>query len=324
MCFSYDNYNRIHCIADPATGGNLLKSYMWESSIDNLLAVIRDDGVFASTYDANGNVSEYVSLADGSIAAHYEYDPFGNIVAQAGPLADGFTFRFSTKPYCPLTGIVHYEMRPYSPPLGHFLPRDPLDEEGGVNLYGFCGGDPVNKWDFLGMFTPSRDQQIKEHFKELKEQLKNQLKDMCPEEPTRWEKTKRYGEGVLCCTPDDCKATAEAMAEAYITALEDAYRARTIPGGWIGNFCNVLTFRSDSGKTYPDGKTHLSCQGWENMANATLAEKFNLYSGAGDSCWSYKHDYDTKGDGGHIWGTLRVMDGSPKVLDPWKSGGYTY
>ncbi|MCP4109682.1 MAG: hypothetical protein GY749_29880 [Desulfobacteraceae bacterium] len=31
-------------------------------------------------YDANGNVGQLVNATDGSIAAHYEYDPFGNII----------------------------------------------------------------------------------------------------------------------------------------------------------------------------------------------------------------------------------------------------
>jgi len=29
--------------------------------------------------------------------------------------------------------------------------RDPIEEDGGVNLYGFVGNDGVNSWDYLGM-----------------------------------------------------------------------------------------------------------------------------------------------------------------------------
>lgn len=86
-----------------------------------------------------------------SIIAHYEYDAFGDIVSQSGPMADDFTFRFSTKYYENETGIVHYEKRPYSPPLGRFISCDPVEEDGGVNLYVFCGNDPVNSFDYLGM-----------------------------------------------------------------------------------------------------------------------------------------------------------------------------
>lgn len=41
----------------------------------------------------------------------------------------------------------------YESALGRrlFLNRDPIEEEGGLNLYGFCGNDGVNQWDYLGM-----------------------------------------------------------------------------------------------------------------------------------------------------------------------------
>ncbi len=41
--------------------------------------------------------------------------------------------------------------RYYSPSQGRFLGRDPIDEKGGLNLYGFVGNNPIDRWDFLGM-----------------------------------------------------------------------------------------------------------------------------------------------------------------------------
>lgn len=38
----------------------------------------------------------------------------------------------------------------YDPSVGRFLNRDPLEEPGGLNLYAFCNGDPVNNIDYLG------------------------------------------------------------------------------------------------------------------------------------------------------------------------------
>lgn len=39
----------------------------------------------------------------------------------------------------------------YDPRLGRWLSRDPLGEEGGLNLYAYCGNDPVNRHDPLGL-----------------------------------------------------------------------------------------------------------------------------------------------------------------------------
>lgn len=44
--------------------------------------------------------------------------------------------------------------RYYSPSQGRFLGRDPIEEQGGLNLYGFCGNNGVNRWDYLGMVDP--------------------------------------------------------------------------------------------------------------------------------------------------------------------------
>ena len=38
----------------------------------------------------------------------------------------------------------------YSPNVGRWTTRDPLEEKGGVNLHAFCENDPVNSEDPLG------------------------------------------------------------------------------------------------------------------------------------------------------------------------------
>lgn len=49
------------------------------------------------------------------------------------------------------TGLVYYGHRYYSPNLGRFINRDPIEEQGGINLYSFVGNNAVNSWDYLGM-----------------------------------------------------------------------------------------------------------------------------------------------------------------------------
>jgi hypothetical protein len=43
--------------------------------------------------------------------------------------------------------------RYYSPSLGRFINRDPIEEQGGLNLYAFVRNDAVNQWDYLGMIN---------------------------------------------------------------------------------------------------------------------------------------------------------------------------
>lgn len=53
------------------------------------------------------------------------------------------------------TGLVYYGRRYYSPGQGRFLGRDPSEESGGLNLYGFCRNNSINLWDYLGLNPPN-------------------------------------------------------------------------------------------------------------------------------------------------------------------------
>ena len=48
------------------------------------------------------------------------------------------------------TGYYDYGYRYYSPELGRWLNRDPIEEGGGVNLYGFVENDSIQFFDYFG------------------------------------------------------------------------------------------------------------------------------------------------------------------------------
>jgi RHS repeat-associated protein len=50
-----------------------------------------------------------------------------------------------------LRGLPYYGYRYYDPATGRWPSRDPIEEKGGVNLYGFVGNNGVNRWDLLGL-----------------------------------------------------------------------------------------------------------------------------------------------------------------------------
>jgi RHS repeat-associated protein len=106
-------------------------------------------GWFTCGFDQVKNVTELFD-ASGNIAASYEYAPFGATLSAAGPAAALNPFRFSSEVWDAALGLVCYTFRPYNPLDGRFINRDPIEEDGGLNLYGFAGNDPVNRWDLLG------------------------------------------------------------------------------------------------------------------------------------------------------------------------------
>ena len=49
------------------------------------------------------------------------------------------------------TGLYYYRARWYNADRGRFISRDPIGTDGGINLYGYVEGNPVNFGDPLGL-----------------------------------------------------------------------------------------------------------------------------------------------------------------------------
>ena len=98
-----------------------------------------------------------IDRSDGSLAAKYEYDAYGNNLLdpndpnESGPYADDNPFRFSTKYWDDETGLGYWGYRYYSSRLGRWISRDPSGYLDGANIYSFVGQASVNAVDALGL-----------------------------------------------------------------------------------------------------------------------------------------------------------------------------
>jgi RHS repeat-associated protein len=104
----------------------------------------------------NGNISDYLA-SNGIVVAHREFDPYGNTTTATGPLVNNFNFWFSSKYLDQETGLYYYGYRFYSPALGRWASRDPIEEQGGLNLHVIVLNDPVNSVDAFGLRTLAED-----------------------------------------------------------------------------------------------------------------------------------------------------------------------
>ena len=157
---AWGGWNLIQETITPAVGSITTNRYHWgvdlsgtlqgAGGVGGLLAVSVDGQYHLPCYDHNGNVTAYISES-GIPSAQYLYDAFGNTLEQSGAMADTFRFRFSTKYFVPETRSYYYGYRFYLPELGRWLNRDPIEEGGGLNLYGFVKNNPVTRWDVLGL-----------------------------------------------------------------------------------------------------------------------------------------------------------------------------
>jgi RHS repeat-associated protein len=100
--------------------------------------------------DGLGNTVVVFDAASGQQVSTYEYGPFGELLSESGE-ADACPFRWQTKFYDAECGHYYFGYRYYDPRLGRWKSRDPLGEAGGSNLYAYCGNDPVNRMDPVGL-----------------------------------------------------------------------------------------------------------------------------------------------------------------------------
>jgi RHS repeat-associated protein len=163
-CYLYDGWNLIAEYSIQNSTFSLLHSYTWGLDIVRSLTDAGGVGAllqiadhasgktYLPTYDGNGNVATLLNADTGALAAAYEYSPYGEPLRSQtfDPTIADQPFRFSTKFTDAETGLVYYGHRYYSPSLGRFINRDPKKESGGLNLYGFCGNNGINRWDYLG------------------------------------------------------------------------------------------------------------------------------------------------------------------------------
>jgi len=119
--------------------------------VGGLLTMFDGVGSYAYLYDGNGNVGQMVNNVGGAIAAHYEYDPYGNTILATGSQTSGNPYRFSTKYLDSEYNLYYYGFRYYDPLTGRWTSRDPIQEEGGANIYLYVTNKPINFLDLLGL-----------------------------------------------------------------------------------------------------------------------------------------------------------------------------
>ena len=161
--YLYDGWN---LMAETDSAGTIIRRYLWGTDLSGtyqgaggvggLIAVIDETENPIEThyvsYDGNGNIVSLNDPSSGKWSARYEYGPFGELIRTTGdPIAFANPFRFSTKYTDAESGFLNYGRRLYNPTTGRWLSKDPIEEDGGVNLYGFVLNNPINGYDMLGL-----------------------------------------------------------------------------------------------------------------------------------------------------------------------------
>ncbi|MBP3302923.1 MAG: RHS repeat-associated core domain-containing protein [Opitutales bacterium] len=118
------------------------------------LAIQKDGTWFTYGYDITKNICE-VFGQHGYIRTAYSYAPFGSVSA-SGDVSQ--PLQWSSEHYDSELDLIYYNYRHYSPSLGRFLSRDPIAEQGGLNLYVYAGNTTRN--DRLGLLVCCEDGKV--------------------------------------------------------------------------------------------------------------------------------------------------------------------
>ena len=150
--YIYRGFLQIACLDLTRAGTPALWFVFWDPTQPTAtrpLAIQKNGTWFVYGHDLTKNVCE-VFGSDGYIKTTYSYSPFGN-VSSIGNFEQNF--QWSSEFYDPELDLVYYNYRHYSPTTARWLSRDLIEEQGGLNLYCFCGNNGISKYDLKGKFV---------------------------------------------------------------------------------------------------------------------------------------------------------------------------
>jgi len=163
--YLYDGWNLIAEL-DPTALTTPWRTYAWGTDLSGtrtgaggvggLLWVRNFQGATTGhqfvAYDGNGNVAALVQATTATLTAQYEYGPFGESIRMSGALAALNSVRWSSKVVDSESGLIYYGYRYYDSVKGRWLSRDPIQEEGGPNIYASVFNNSITLCDSDGRF----------------------------------------------------------------------------------------------------------------------------------------------------------------------------
>ncbi|HWX20794.1 MAG TPA: RHS repeat-associated core domain-containing protein [Candidatus Binatia bacterium] len=163
--FSYDGFSRCVQILEMNNGSTTsTKRFVWSgaqmceerNANNSVMKRFYPEGEqvaghnYYFTRDHLGSVRELVDVSGAALAAQYDYDPYGRRTVSAGGAVNA-DFGFTGLYYHAPSGLHLALFRAYDAETGRWLNRDPIAEDGGLNLYSYVANDPAGSLDPMGL-----------------------------------------------------------------------------------------------------------------------------------------------------------------------------
>jgi RHS repeat-associated protein len=149
--YHYDNNNLL--IGEALADGTLLRDYFYLNGEPIALREYEQNpGTYFFLNDHLGTPQQLVT-ATGAPVWRAAYLPYGQAQIQLATVTNNL--RFLGQYFDAETGL-HYNLnRYYDSDTGRYLSPDPIGLQGGMNLYAYVAGDPVNEVDIWGLCRKS-------------------------------------------------------------------------------------------------------------------------------------------------------------------------
>ena len=123
---------------------------------DGIIGIIMNQAAYLFRKNVFGDIT-HIYNEQGELVGKYSYTAFGECTVDLdiGGIASDNPIRYRGYYYDEDTSLYYLKTRYYDPEIGRFMTIDGieyLDPEtiNGLNLYAYCGNDPINKYDPTG------------------------------------------------------------------------------------------------------------------------------------------------------------------------------
>ncbi len=160
--FSYDGLSRcVKIVEKSGSHASSTRKFVWcgnercefRDANDSVAVFAYPQGQFSGnkayyyTRDHLGSIREMLK-SNGTVVARYDYDPWGRSTTVINTTLPDFNFTGLYRHSASNLDLAVY--RAYDPDLGRWISRDPIAEQGGINLYEYADNSPIARIDPSG------------------------------------------------------------------------------------------------------------------------------------------------------------------------------
>lgn len=141
--------DQLNPIAELDKDNNVVSRFIYADKINVPSVMDKNGKIYRIISDHLGSVRLVIDISDGSIAQQLNYDVNGNVLEDSNPNFQPFGFAGGL--YDQHTKFTRFGARDYDAEIGRWTSKDPIGLNGGVNVYAYVQGNPINFIDPLGL-----------------------------------------------------------------------------------------------------------------------------------------------------------------------------